>query len=63
MVFGAHEISIAEMQMRTLPNDMGEIVFLTHRASEKAFADALKQVGALEAVAKVAASIRVEDKQ
>jgi homoserine dehydrogenase len=63
MVFGAFEISIAEMQMRTLPNELGEIVFLTHRASEKAFADALLQVGALEAVAKVAASIRVEDKQ
>jgi homoserine dehydrogenase len=63
MVFGAFEISIAEMQMRTLPNDMGEIVFLTHRASEKSFADALTQVGALEAVAKVAATIRVEDKQ
>ena len=63
MVFGAHEISIAEMQMKTLPNDMGEIVFLTHRASEKSFADALEQVSALEAVAKVAARIRVEDKQ
>ena len=63
MVFGAHEISIAEMQMRTLPSDMGEIVFLTHRASEKSFADALIEVGALEAVATVAASIRVEDKQ
>jgi homoserine dehydrogenase len=63
MVFGAFEISIAEMQMRTLPNDMGEIVFLTHRASEKSFADALAQVGDLEAVANVAATIRVEDKQ
>jgi homoserine dehydrogenase len=63
MVFGAFEISIAEMQMRTLPNDMGEIVFLTHRASEKSFADCLSKVGALEAVARVAATIRVEDKQ
>ncbi len=63
MVFGAHEISIAEMQMRTLPHDQGEIVFLTHRASEKAFADAIKQVRDLESVASVASSIRVEDKQ
>lgn len=63
MVFGAYDISIAEMQMRTLPNDKGEIVFLTHRASEKAFREALKQVGELEAVAEVAGVIRVEDKQ
>lgn len=63
MVFGAYEISIAEMQMRTLPNDMGEIVFLTHRASEKSFARALDDVAKLEAVAKVAGVIRVEDKQ
>lgn len=63
MVFGEHEISIAEMQMKTLPNDKGEIVFLTHRSSERAFADALKQVGELEAVSKVAGVIRVEDKQ
>ncbi len=63
MVFGEYEISIAEMQMKTLPNDHGEIVFLTHRASERSFAQALKDVGALEAVAEVAGVIRVEDKQ
>ena len=63
MVFGQHEISIAEMQMKTLPNDQGEIVFLTHRATERAFGSALKQVGELEAVSQIAGVIRVEDKQ
>ncbi|MBS1701818.1 MAG: homoserine dehydrogenase [Armatimonadetes bacterium] len=62
MVFGEFGISIAEMQMKTLPNDQGEIVFLTHRASERDFAKALEQVGNLDAVAQVAAVIRVEDK-
>lgn len=60
MVFGKHEISIAEMQMKTLPSEKGEIVFLTHVAQEAAFQAALKEVEWLPCVAKVATAIRVE---
>ena len=63
MVFGEYAISIAEMQMKTLPDNLGEIVFLTHRASERSFAQALREVENLEAVDQVAGVIRVEDKQ
>jgi homoserine dehydrogenase len=62
MVFGMHEVSIAEMQMRTLPNDRGEIVFLTHDAKESAFQKAVEEVSALPAVVKVASVVRVEAK-
>jgi homoserine dehydrogenase len=61
MVFGMHEVSIAEMQMRTLPDQRGEIVFLTHEAKESAFQDALAAVSKLPAVVSVACTIRVEN--
>lgn len=62
MVFGVHEVSISEMQMRTLPNNQGEIVFLTHRAPERSLRQSVQEVAALSAVAEVACIIRVEDK-
>jgi homoserine dehydrogenase len=60
MVFGRHEISIAEMQMRTLPSEKGEIVCLTHKAKESAVQAALAEVQWLPCVSKVATTIRVE---
>jgi homoserine dehydrogenase len=59
-VFGENAISIAEMQMKTLPNAQGEIVLLTHTAKEKSVQNALSSVRGLESVVSVANPIRVE---
>ncbi len=65
-VMGAHEISLAEMQMRTLPEvagdttQRGEIVFLTHSCKERALRDALDSVSKMPMVTEVASLIRVE---
>lgn len=60
-VMGAYEISIAAMQMKTLPEQTGEIVFLTHTAKESDIRNALANIERLPMVIEVASLIRVED--
>ena len=60
-VFGESSVGLAAMEMRTLENDQGEIVFLTHTCRESAFTSALAQVEQLEVVASVESWFRVED--
>jgi homoserine dehydrogenase len=60
MVFGKYGISIAEMQMKTLPSNQGEIVFLTHEAVEREFQKALSEVAKLPCIVKVATFVRVD---
>lgn len=62
MVFGMHDVSIAEMQMRSLPNGTGEIVFLTHLSKEHSFMNAVDTVKKLPSVSEVATVIRVAEK-
>jgi homoserine dehydrogenase len=59
MVFGRFGISIAEMQMKTLPENQGEIVFLTHDSKESEFQAAIAQVESLDCVVRVATYVRV----
>ncbi len=67
--FGAHGVSLAAMEMRTLPpgadegaNDgaRGEVVFLTHECREGSFLGALASLRALEEVRAVESWMRVE---
>ena len=60
-VMGAYEISIAAMQMKTLPGQSGEIVFLTHLARESDIVSALENIARLPMVIEIASKIRVED--
>ena len=60
-VFGESEVGLAAMEMRTLENDQGEIVFLTHKCRESAFTTALGKVEQLPVVASVESWFRVED--
>ena len=60
MVFGKYGISIAEMQMKTLPSNQGEIDFLTHEAVEREFQKALSEVAKLPCIVKVATFVRVD---
>ncbi|AIE88182.1 homoserine dehydrogenase [Fimbriimonas ginsengisoli] len=57
--FGEHDVSLAAMEMKTLDESRGEIVFLTHPCLEKNFREllvGLKQSGVVE---EVCSSIRV----
>lgn len=58
--FGEHGVSLAEMEMKTLPEGRGEMVFLTHPATESDFRAALTAVENMPNVEKVANSFRVE---
>ena len=60
-VFGDAGVGLAAMEMRTLENDQGEIVFLTHTCLESAFTSALTKVEQLPVVASVESWLRVED--
>jgi homoserine dehydrogenase len=60
-VFGEAGVGLAAMEMRTLENDLGEIVFLTHKCVESAFTSSLEDVRLLEVVDSVESWFRVED--
>jgi homoserine dehydrogenase len=60
-VFGEAGVGLAAMEMRTLENDLGEIVFLTHRCTESSFTSSLEDVRALPVVESVESWFRVED--
>ena len=64
--FGAHGVSLAAMEMRTLPSisnedgKRGEVVFLTHESREADFQAALASLSGLEEVRSVESWLRVE---
>ncbi len=57
--FGRHDVSLAAMEMRTLDERTGEIVFLTHPCIERNFRTALNNIAALPEVHQVANAFRV----
>ena len=59
-VFGEAGVGLAAMEMRTLEDEQGEIVFLTHACKERAFTSALDDVRLLPVVASVENWFRVE---
>lgn len=58
--FGNHDVSLAAMEMKTLDEGKGEIVFLTHPCVEKNFRTALEALKASGAVYEICNSFRVE---
>ena len=60
-VFGNAGVGLAAMEMRTLENDLGEIVFLTHKCQESSFTSSLDGVRLLPVVESVESWFRVED--
>lgn len=59
--FGKHEVSLAAMEMKTLDEGKGEIVFLTHPCHESDFRAALVGLRTSGEVEEISASIRVEN--
>ncbi len=59
-VFGNCGISLAAMEMRTLDDRLGEIVFLTHPAQESALLRSLKALRNIHIVELIASWFRVE---
>jgi homoserine dehydrogenase len=60
-VFGNCDVSLAAMEMRTLPRQRGELVFLTHPCQENAFLRGIKALKNLHVVEQVVNWIRVEE--
>jgi homoserine dehydrogenase len=58
--FGNHDVSLAAMEMKTLGEGRGEIVFLTHPCRELNFRQALEALKKSGAVDEVCNSFRVE---
>lgn len=60
-VFGEANVGLAAMEMRTLDNEQGEIVFLTHLCREADFVNSLAEVRRLPVVSSLENWIRVEN--
>ena len=60
-VFGEAGVGLAAMEMRTLEDGLGEIVFLTHRCVESSFTSSLEDVRLLPVVESVESWLRVEE--
>lgn len=60
-VLGEEGVSIASVIQKRAWEDSAEIVYVTHRASERAVRTALTRIESLDIVSHVAAVIRVED--
>lgn len=58
--FGNYNVSLAAMEMKTLDEGKGEIVFLTHPCQESDFVKALDELKGLEVIADLGAWFRVE---
>lgn len=58
-VFGQHGVGLAEMEMRVVGKELGEIVFLTHDCPERQFLNAMWEVEALEVVHELGSWMRV----
>jgi len=59
--FGRHEVSLAAMEMKTLSDGLGEIVFLTHPCVERNFRLALEDLKTERLIQKVSNAMRVQD--
>ncbi len=59
-VFGDHGVSLAAMEMKTLDQGRGEIVFLTHPCRERSFCESLKELSATNTIETVCNWFRVE---
>ena len=59
-VLGEHGVSIATMEMRVLDDQRGEIVFMTHKCSERDFRNALQVIRYLPTIRSVANWLHVE---
>ncbi|MDA3936848.1 MAG: homoserine dehydrogenase [Actinomycetota bacterium] len=60
-VFGQHGVSIASVIQKNTDETGAEIVYVTHKASEGAIREALKQIEALDVTSAIGAVIRVEE--
>jgi len=61
-ILGRHGISIASMiQKEARANDYVPVILLSHAASEKNFADAVKEIDALDVVGAPTVRLRIED--
>ncbi len=58
--FGEHDVSLAAMEMKTLAEGAGEIVFLTHPCRESDFVAALERLKSLDVIAELGTWLRVE---
>ncbi len=58
-LLGEFNVSLAAMEMRTITEEIGEIVFLTHACKEVSFQAAIKAIKALDEVREIASFIRV----
>jgi homoserine dehydrogenase len=56
---GEFNVSLAAMEMRTVTEEIGEIVFLTHKCRERSFMDAIKAIDETSEVIEIANFIRV----
>ena len=59
-VFGAHQVSLAAMEMKTLEAGAGEIVFLTHPCKERDFVSALERLKGMDVIDELGTWLRVE---
>jgi len=62
-VFGDNEVSLASVIQKHTTGQMAEIVVVTHRVKERNLQEALKTIGNLPTVGKVANVIRVEGEE
>ena len=60
-VFGDFDVSLAQMEMKTLDDSRGEIAFLTHRCKEASFQSALASLKETGVVSEVSSWFRVEE--
>ncbi len=60
-MLGEYGVSLAGMEMRTLEENQGEMVFLTHRCDERDLRQAISRISPLRTVVRIENVIRVED--
>jgi homoserine dehydrogenase len=60
-VFGAHGVSLASVIQKSADEPTAEIVYVTHRATERSVRSALAEIEQLEIVESVDTILRVED--
>ncbi len=60
-VFGDHSVSLASVIQKSADEPVAEIVYVTHRATERAVRSALAEIEALDVLESVETVLRVED--
>lgn len=61
--FGDNDVSIGSVIQKTADETGAEIVYVTHRSSERAVRTALQQIEALDCVVRIETVLRLEDQQ